>query len=96
MEKKAIFLGVTNIHSNKSNKDYRKVDFFVPPYETKEGYTRGGVMTTFTALDSKLGNDLKIGAIVIPEYEYDPCAQRAELVGIKQVKATPYKAEDFN
>lgn len=96
MEKKAIFLGVMKIHSNKSGKDFRKVDFFVPPYQTDEGYTRGGVMTTFTAVDSKLGDDLKVGSIVIPEYEYDPCAQRADLVEIKLIKATPYKAEDFN
>ncbi len=96
MEKKAIFLGVTKIHSNKSNRDFRKVDFFVPPYQTKEGYTRGGVMTTFTGVESTLGNDLKVGSIVIPEYDYDACAQRADLVDIKLVKGTPYKAEDFN
>lgn len=96
MEQKAIFLGVTKIHSTKNNRDYRKADFFVPPYQTKEGYTRGGVMTTFIDVESKLGDDIKIGSIVIPEYEYDPCAQRAELVDIKLVKPTPYKLEDFN
>lgn len=95
MEKKAIFLGVTKIHSNKKNADYRKVDFYVPPYKTVQGYDRGGVVSTFTATDSTLGNDIKVGAIVVPVYDYDPCSERAELVNIKQVKGSPYSAADF-
>ncbi len=95
MEKKAIFLGVTNIHSNKKNADYRKVDFYVPPYKSSQGFMRGGVMSTFTALDSNLGNDIKVGSIVVPKYDYDPCSDRAELVGITQVMETPYNTSDF-
>lgn len=88
-------MGVQKLHSNKKNKDYRKVEYFVPPYATEQGYLRGGVITQFTPVDSKLGSDIKIGSIVVPEYEYDACAGRAELVGLKVVKKTPYTAEDF-
>lgn len=95
MEKKAIFLGVTKLHSNKKNQDYRKVDFYVPPYKSAQGYDRGGVVSTFTALDSTLGNDIKVGSIVLPKYDYDACADRAELVGITVVKPTPYTMADF-
>lgn len=92
MEKKAIFLGATKLHSNKTNKDYRKVDFYVPPYE-KDGFIRGGVVTVFTPVDSKLGEDIKVGSLVAPIYEFD--GRRAELTDIKVVKATPYTAKDF-
>ena len=95
MEKKAIFLGVTNIHSNKKNADYRKVDFLIPPYKNAQGFTRGGVVSTFTALDSRMGNDIKIGSIVVPQYDYDPSSDRAELIGIKVTKESPYTAADF-
>lgn len=95
MEKKAIFLGVTKLHSNKKNQDYRKVDFYVPPYKSVEGYDRGGVVSTFTALDSTLGTGIKVGSIVVPQYDYDACAQRAELVGITVIQDTPYTAADF-
>lgn len=95
MEKKAIFLGVTNMHSNKKNEDYRTVSFCVPPYKDARGFTVGGVQTVFTALDSELGRNIKVGSIVVPKYEYDPCRQRAELVDIEVVKETPYKKEDF-
>ncbi len=94
MEKKAIFLGATKLHSNKTNKDYRKVDFYVPPYE-KDGFIRGGVVTVFTPVDSTLGNDIKVGSVVIPTYDYDGVSQHAELADIKVVKTTPYTARDF-
>ncbi len=95
MEKKAIFLGVQKLHSNAKNKDYRKLDYYVLPFVTEQGFMRGGVITQFTPTDSKLGDDVKVGSIVIPEYEYDGCAGRAELVGLKVVKQTPYTAKDF-
>ncbi len=94
MEKKAIFLGATKIHSNKKNKDYRKVDYFVPPY-IKDGFTRGGVITVFTPVDSKIGDGIKIGAVVVPVYDYDGVSQRAELTDIKVVKPSPYADKDF-
>lgn len=95
MEKKAIFLGVQKIHSTKKDKDYRKLDYYVPPFVTEQGFTRGGVITQFTPTDSKIGDDIKVGTIVIPEYEYDGCAGRAELIELKVVKTTPYTAKDF-
>ena len=96
MEKKAIFLGVQKIHSNKTNKDYRKIDMYVPPYVTEQNFVRGGVVTVFTPLDSKVGQDIKVGTIVIPQYSYDGCSRYAELVGFKTVKETPYTALDFD
>ena len=95
MEKKAIFLGVQKLHSTKKDKDFRKLDYYVIPYTTEQGYQRGGVITVFTPTDSKIGSDIKVGSIVVPQYEYDGCAGRAELVGLKVVKGTPYTAQDF-
>ena len=93
--KKAIFLGVTKLHSNKKNQDYRKVDFFVPPFKDAAGFQRGGVMSYFTELDSTVGSDLRVGTIVEPQIEYDAMARREALTGFKVVKATPYSLADF-
>lgn len=93
--KKAVFLGVATIHSNKKNRDYRKVDFYTPPFKTQNGFDRGGVMTCFTSTDSKLGEGIELGAIVIPEFTFDPYSNMSELVGIKVVSASPYTAKDF-
>lgn len=93
--KKAIFLGVAKIHSNKQNKDYRKVEFYTPPFQDAKGFTRGGVSSEFTALDSSLGNDIPVGAIVRPVYAYDPYSKRDELTDLEIVAPTPYKSEDF-
>lgn len=87
---KAVFLGVQKIHSNKKNQDYRKVDLYVPPFKDARGFERGGIMTYFTELDSTIGSDCRCGAIVIPEIAYDALSGRADLTGLKIVKATPY------
>ncbi len=92
--KKAIFLGVSKLHSNKKNADYRKVDFFTPQFKDERGFTCG-VQSVFTALDSTLGNDIEVGAIVIPEFEYNPYLQRADLIGIEKVQNSPYDKKDF-
>ena len=89
-------MGVSMIHSNKKNADYRKVDFYVPPYKSVQGFDRGGVVSEFTALDSKLGSNISVGSIVIPKYDYDPSAGRADLIDIQVVKPTPYTASDFD
>ena len=57
---------------------------------------RGGVQSVFTTLDSKLGNGIKFGSVVVPKYDYDACTQRAELVAIDVVKETPYERTDFD
>lgn len=87
---KAVFLGVQKLHSNKKNQDYRKVDFYIPPFKDARGFERGGVMSYFTELDSTVGSDLRCGTIVIPEITYDALSRREELVGFKVVKNTPY------
>lgn len=92
---KAVFLGVQKLHSNKKNQDYRKVEFYVPPFKDARGFERGGLMTYFTELDSTVGSDLRVGAIVIPEVNYDVLTRREELVGLKVVKNTPYSPDDF-
>ena len=93
MEKKAIFLGVSKFKSQ-AGKSCRKVDFFVPPYEHR-GFMRGGVVTVWTDPESKLGDDIKVGSVVVPAYDYDGVSNRAELTDIKIVKPTPYTAKDF-
>lgn len=93
--KKAVFLGVAKIHSNKSNKDYRKVEFYTPPFKDAQGFTRGGVESVFTDLDSTLGNDIAMGAIVVPSFEYNHYSGREELTAIKVVSDSPYSESDF-
>lgn len=94
--RKAIFLGVTKIHSNKKNQDYRKVEFFTPPFKDERGYMRGGVESVFTDLDSTLGNGIEYGSIVEPEFHYDHYVGRDQLVDIKVIAPSPYSASDFD
>lgn len=93
--KKAIFLGVRTIHSNKKDQDYRVVDFYTPPFKDASGYMRGGVETIFTPVDSTLGVGINMGAIVVPEFEYNHYSQREELLGMKVVCDSPYSDADF-
>lgn len=93
--KKAIFLGVAKIHSKKQNKDYRKVEFYTPPFQDSQGFMRGGVSSEFTALDSTVGTDIPVGTIVRPVYSYDPYSKRDELTGLEVVAPSPYVLEDF-
>ncbi len=93
--KKAIFLGVSKIHSNKKDRDYRKVEFFTPPFLDKNGFARGGVSSYFTELDSTLGSNIPVGAVVVPEFEYDPYSKREELTALNVVKESPYTKADF-
>ena len=92
---KALFLGVRKLHSNKKNQDYRTVEFYVPPFKDAKGFERGGVMTYFTELDSRIGEDLHVGTIVLPKINYDPIARREELTGFDVIRATPFKPADF-
>lgn len=94
--RKAIFLGVAKIHSNKQNKDYRKVEFYTPPFQDANGFTRGGVESIFTELDSTVGNGIKMGAIVVPEFNFNHYSGREELVSVKVVKNSPYSDIDFS
>ena len=94
--KKAIFLGVTKIHSNKKNQDYRKVEFYTPPFRDANGFTRGGLSSEFTPLDSTVGSGIAMGAVVVPSYNYDPYSKRDELVGLEVVSPTPYNPKDFS
>lgn len=94
--KKAIFLGVAKIHSQKKNQDYRKVDLYTPPFKDAKGFERGGVMTCFTALDSKLGEGIELGAIVKPEFEFDPYSNQSNLTAIEVVQESPYDRFDFD
>ena len=91
----AIFLGVTKIHSNKKNKDYRKVEFYTPPFKDSQGFERGGLSSNFTPLDSKVGEGIELGAIVQPEFTFDPYSNFSELTGLKVVAQSPYAASDF-
>ena len=93
MEKKAIFLGVTTFNSTAKGQDYRQVHFGYLPKKDEKGYLRGGPVSVFTPVDSKLGEDIKVGSLGAPIYEFD--GRRAELTDIKVVKATPYTAKDF-
>lgn len=93
MEKKAIFLGVTTFHSNDKDKDYRQLHFGYPIKKDDGGYLRGGPVSVFTPVESKLGDDIKVGSVVAPIYDFD--GRRAELVDIKVIKSTPYTAKDF-
>lgn len=93
--KKAIFLGVQKIHSNKKNQDYRKVDLYTPPFKGQNGYTYGGVQSIFTPLDSTLGTGIAVGSIVVPQFTYDHYMQREELVSLEKVKDSPYSMSDF-
>ena len=92
---KAVFLGVQKIHSNKKNQDYRKVEFYVPPFKDARGFERGGLMTYFTELDSTVGSNIYCGAIVQPEIYYDALSRREELVALKVIKNSPYNQSDF-
>lgn len=92
---KAVFLGVKKIHSNKKNQDFRTVEIYVPPFKDARGFERGGLMTYFTELDSTVGSDLRCGAIVSPEIDYDALSHREELVGFKVLKPAPYTPADF-
>ena len=94
--KKAIFLGVMKIHSNKKNQDYRKVEFYTPLFKDANGFIRGGFSSEFTALDSTIGSGIPTGAIVVPTYDYDPYSKRDELIELKVVTPTPYDPEDFS
>lgn len=93
--KKAIFLGVTKIHSNKKNQDYRTVEIYTPPFTDANGFKRGGVGTYFTPLDSTIGEGIKTGAIVLPEFVMDPYSNRTDLAGFKVVRNSPYEPKDF-
>lgn len=93
--KKAIFLGVTKIHSNKKNQDYRTVEIYTPPFSDANGYMRGGTGSYFTPLDSTIGDGIKTGAIVLPEFVMDPYSNHLDLVGLKVVKNSPYGEKDF-
>lgn len=93
--KKAVFLGVSKIHSKNKNQDYRKVEFYTPLFQDAQGFMRGGVSAEFTALDSSLGNDIPLGAIVRPVFDYDPYSKRDTLTALEIVAPTPYKSEDF-
>ena len=95
--RKAIFLGVTKIHSNKKNQDYRKVEFYTPPFKDSNGFTRGGLSSEFTALDSIVGSGIPLGSIVVPTYTYDPYSKRDELIDLKVISPSPYDPEvDFS
>lgn len=93
--RKAIFLGVSKFHSNKKNKDYRKVDFYTPPFTDSNGFERGGVMTCFTAPESTLGNGIPMGAIVRPDFEFDPYTNMSSLTGLTVVADSPYEKSDL-
>lgn len=94
--RKAIFLGVAKFHSNKKNKDFRKVDFFTPPFKDAQGFERGGVMSCFTPVDSTLGDGIKLGTIVRPDFEFDPYSNMSNLKAIEVVDESPYSDVDFN
>ncbi len=93
--KKAIFLGAVKIHSSKTGKDFRKVDLFTPTFKDENGFTRGGVATYFLGADSTIGDGIEVGAVVLPQIEYDPYSNRATLTAVKQVSASPYKKSDL-
>ena len=94
--KKAIFLGVRMIHSNKKNQDYRTVELYTPPFKDERGFEYGGVQTYFTPLDSHLGNGIDMGAIVEPDFQVNVYSNRSELKGLTIVSGSPYSAEDFD
>ena len=73
----------------------RKVEFFTPPFLDKNGFARGGVSSYFTELDSTLGSNIPVGAVVVPEFEYDPYSKREELTALNVVKESPYTKADF-
>lgn len=94
--KKAVFLCVQKIHSNKKNQDYRKIDLFVPFYKDGNGFERGGVTTFFTPTDSKLGEGIAMGTIVVPDFDFDPYSNRADLKSLEVVEQSPFVPEDFS
>ncbi len=94
--KKAIFLGVQKIHSNKKNQDYRKLDLYTLPFKGANGYTYGGVQSVFTPLDSTLGNGIAVGSIVVPTFVYDHYTQREDLTALEVAKPSPYQLSDFD
>ena len=93
--KKAIFLGVRVIHSNKKNQDYRMVTLYTPPFEGSNGMTYGGVQEYFTALTSTIGNGIELGTIVRPQLETNPYSRSVELEGLEVVEKSPYSASNF-
>lgn len=93
--RKAIFLGVSKFHSNKKNCDYRKVDIFTPPFKDESGFSRGGVESVFTALDSTVGDGIAFGSVVVPEFHYDHYTGRDDLVSLEVVLPSPYSLKDF-
>lgn len=94
--KKAIFLGVRKLHSNKKNQDYRTVEIYTPLFKDERGFECGGVQTFFTPLDSKLGDGLPVGTIVKPEFLYNPYNGRSDLSALNIVAKTPYTSDAFN
>ena len=95
--KKAIFLGVRVIHSNKKNQDYRTVELYTPPFKDERGFEYGGVQTFFTPLDSKLGIGIETGAIVQPEFQVNVYSRQTDLTALSIVEETPYDlSKDFD
>lgn len=94
--KKAIFLGVRMIHSNKKNQDYRTVELYTPPFKDDRGYEYGGVQTFFTPLDSHLGDGIDTGTIVLPGFQVNVYSNRSELKDLTIVTESPYSAVDFD
>ena len=93
--KKAIFLGVRLLHSNKKNQDYRAVTLYTPPFKASNGFTYGGVQEYFTALDATVGDCIRIGAIVRPVLATNPYSRRVDLEGLTVCGESPYTAADF-
>lgn len=94
--KKAIFLGVRMIHSNKKNQDYRTVELYTPPFKDERGFEYGGVQTFFTPLDSRLGVGIDMGAVVKPDFQVNVYSNRSELRDLTIVSESPYSDKDFD
>ncbi len=92
---KSIFLGVSMIHSNKKNQDYRTVVLYTPPFKDERGFEYGGVQKYFTPLDSRLGIGIGMGSIVIPDFHVNVYSNRSELKDLVIVSETPYSDKDF-
>lgn len=93
--RKAIFLGVKMIHSNKKSQDYRTVAVYTPPFKASNGFTYGGVQEYFTPLDSDVGNGIKVGTIVRPVLATNPYSGRVDLEDVIVCSESPYTAADF-
>lgn len=97
MSRKAIFLGIQKIHSNKKNTDYRMVLLFTPFFKDANGFIRGGIEEVFTELDSTLGEGIVTGSIVVPEFVYDHFSKRDSLVKLDVICGSPYDMQkDFD